>query len=89
MAIHLRVCSALLRKTQYVINKFFHSLDICVISLNIQTKFWLKGPFCLCGVMAATGPKSRRRDAVPYQQVFFLSFLAFELALLYAGKHAL
>ena len=38
---------------------FSYSLGVCVISLSIQTELPLKDPSCLCGVTAATGPKSR------------------------------
>ena len=66
---------------------FSYSLGVCVISLDIQTKFCLKDPSCLCGVMAAVSPKSKILRCCPYCQVSFLSSLSFELDLLYASVH--
>ena len=54
---------------------FSCSLEVCVISLNIPTKFWLKDPSCLCGVMEAIGPKSRILRLLSLTTKYLLSLL--------------
>ena len=74
----LRACPALPRKTHYVSDGIFsYSLGVCVISLNIQTELLLKDPSCLCGVMAAIGPKSRILRCCPLPPGVFSLFFGF------------
>ena len=57
-------------------NKFFsYSLGVCVISLDIQTEFWLKDPSCLCGVITTVGPVSRTSRCYPLPPGVFLLLL--------------
>ena len=57
---------------------FSYSLGVCVISVDIQNKFWLKNPSCLCGVMTAIGPKIRILRCCPSPPGVFSSFFGFQ-----------
>ena len=56
---------------------FSCSLEVCVISLNIPTKFWLKDPSCLCGVMTAISLKIRILRCSPLLPGVFSLFFGF------------
>ena len=57
---------------------FSCSLGVCVISLDIQTKFWLKNPSCLCWVMTAIGLKIRILKCSPLPPGVFSLFFGFQ-----------
>ena len=56
---------------------FSYSLGVCDINLNTETKFWLKDPCCLFGVMAGIGPKSRILWFCPIPPGVFSLFFGF------------
>ena len=68
---------------------FSYSLGVCVISLSIQTELPLKDPSCLCGVTAATGPKSRILRCCPLPPGVSSLFFGFRTGSAVAGEHAL
>ena len=68
---------------------FSYSLGVYVISLSIQTELSLKDPSCLCGVMAAIGPKSRILRCCPLPPGVSSLFFGFHTGSAVAGEHAI
>ena len=77
-------------KSYYVSNEIFHTFWVYVspVSTSKPNFDWRVHSVSVVW-WQQLAPRAEDWDALPYQQVSFLSSLTFELALLHAGEHAL
>lgn len=78
--------SSLLPKSYYVSNEIFHTFWVYVLSVSTSKPNF---GWRVHSVSVVWWQQLRRLRCFSETEVFFLSFLAFELALLYAGEDAL